>query len=354
MELHSMDLFEDNNLYVSSIRLFYAYYKEVPSIKIIRNIHSLKMKNWMNFTYGDEIVTRHVRQYFNRKSKEMVDSNVIYVLKNKLVVAIQYNNAEVYFSNAHEAAAQRVIDDAKKYSIKEGETHAIYVVTNELSGLGLSELKIGKPKLVLKINYNDDLLPMHKYILRTLKKKNKSGLILFHGAPGTGKSTYIQYLIHCLNKKVIYLPTKLASSLDSPNIISLLVDNPYSIFVIEDAEELLVSRQGGSNPGISLLLNLTDGLLGESLGIQIIATFNTHISNIDKALLRKGRLIALYEFMELTAKKSKALLEKIKIHKYDVKNAMSLAEIYNIESEGFFYKAGGQSIGFINSGKTNF
>jgi hypothetical protein len=51
-------------------------------------------------------------------------------------------------------------------------------------------------------------------------------------------------------------------------------------------------------------------LLGESLGIQIIATFNTHISNIDKALLRKGRLIGLYEFKPLSMDKSKVLLEE--------------------------------------------
>lgn len=67
--------------------------------------------------------------------------------------------------------------------------------------------------------------------------------------------------------------------------------------VIEDAEDLLVSRDTNHNSGISMLLNLTDGLLGQSLGIQVICTFNTHVSNIDRALLRKGRLIALYEFI---------------------------------------------------------
>ena len=350
LKFHSMDIFEDHSVYVSCARLFYAYHKIIPSIKVIRNIDPTKMANWVKFAYNDQILGAHVRQNYNRKTKQMVDSNLICVFKRELVLAIQYNSVEIYFSDTQETCAQLLIDDAKKFTRKEGATHSIFVITNELSGLGLSELKIGKPKLVLKRNYNDDLLPLHRYILRMLKKKNKSGLILFHGTPGTGKSTYIQYLIHCLNKKVIFLPARLASSMDSPNIISLLIDNPNSVFIIEDSEELLVSRQGGNNPGISLLLNLSDGLLGESLGIQIIATFNTHISNIDKALLRKGRLIALYEFKELSVEKSKALLGKIGIHKYDVKNAMSLAEIYNTMAEAFDYKAGRNAIGFISSG----
>jgi hypothetical protein len=108
------------------------------------------------------------------------------------------------------------------------------------------------------------------------------------------------------------MPPGLAGNLDTPNIVSLLMENANTVFVIEDAEELILSREKSKNSSISMLLNLTDGLLGESLGIQIIATFNTHVSNIGKALLRKGRLIALYEFNVLAAEKSMALLKKLK------------------------------------------
>jgi hypothetical protein len=87
-----------------------------------------------------------------------------------------------------------------------------------------------------------------------------------------------------------------------------------------------------------MLLNLTDGLLGESLGIQIIATFNTHIANVDKALLRKGRLIALYEFKALSIEKAKILLEEKGINNNDITRSMTLADIYNAEENDYSYK----------------
>jgi ATP-dependent 26S proteasome regulatory subunit len=72
---------------------------------------------------------------------------------------------------------------------------------------------------------------------------------------------------------------------------------------------------------------LSDGLLSDCLNIQIIATFNTDLLNIDEALLRKGRLIAKYEFKELTNDRKKNLSKKLNIA-FD-KNNQTLAEIYN-------------------------
>ncbi|MGL6269621.1 MAG: AAA family ATPase, partial [Chitinophagaceae bacterium] len=168
-----------------------------------------------------------------------------------------------------------------------------------------------KPRLVLKNHYNDDLLLHHPNILKALRSIDTCGLFLFHGEPGTGKSTYIRYLIHQLKKKVILITSQVAQNLDSPGMTMLLMENRNAVFVIEDAEELLVSRNIQTQSGISMLLNLSDGILGESLGIQIIATFNTPLHNIDPALLRKGRLKMRYEFKPLSMEKSLFLLANI-------------------------------------------
>ena len=62
------------------------------------------------------------------------------------------------------------------------------------------------------------------------------------------------------------------------------------------------------NSNLAMILNITDGILGESLGIQIIATFNTDVQNIDPALKRKGRLKSAYEFKALSPEKANVLL----------------------------------------------
>jgi ATP-dependent 26S proteasome regulatory subunit len=170
---------------------------------------------------------------------------------------------------------------------------------------------------------------------------------LLHGQPGTGKSTYIRYLLQRTKKKVLFLSPALASNLDNPSLMSLLLVNRESIVIIEDAEELLVSRDNQKNDAISTILNLTDGILGSSLGIQFIATFNTHIRNIDKALLRKGRLAAMYEFKALSAEKATALMKSLDSTSENVQEPMTLAEIYHAaENNNMHHQQSRTPIGF--------
>ncbi len=144
---------------------------------------------------------------------------------------------------------------------------------------------------------------------------------------------------------------KLAGNLDAPELMSFLIRNTNTVIVIEDAEELITARDGGRNSSISTLLNLTDGLLGECLNIQVIATFNTQIADIDKALLRKGRLQTLYQFKELTIAKSNSLLQELGVKDYYTNRAMTLAEIYNTKEETFQFKVERATIGFIQPAK---
>jgi hypothetical protein len=82
------------------------------------------------------------------------------------------------------------------------------------------------------------------------------------------------------------------------------------------------------------LLNISDGLLSDCLNIQVICTFNTDISMIDQALIRKGRLIARYEFRELTVEKSRQLSNKLGFHS-EITSSMTLAAIYNQDELDF-------------------
>jgi ATP-dependent 26S proteasome regulatory subunit len=77
---------------------------------------------------------------------------------------------------------------------------------------------------------------------------------------------------------------------------------------------------------------MTDGILGDCLSLQVIATLNTPREKIDKALLRKGRLIAEHEFQELSEENVKKLFDKLKIKK-DVTKPLTLTEIYNHDED---------------------
>lgn len=69
------------------------------------------------------------------------------------------------------------------------------------------------------------------------------------------------------------------------------------------------------------MLNLTDGIIGEALNIKFICTFNCPLSQIDKAVLREGRLKLIYNFKKLSLEKTKNLLPS-------ATEEMTLSQIY--------------------------
>ena len=69
------------------------------------------------------------------------------------------------------------------------------------------------------------------------------------------------------------------------------------------------------------------------------------VSNIDEALLRKGRLIAKYEFGKLTAEKAAHLSASIGFSN-PVSEPMTLAEIYNQQEMHFHNLKEKRKIGF--------
>ena len=126
----------------------------------------------------------------------------------------------------------------------------------------------------------------------------------------------------------------MANALTNPDLLSILIDNPNSIFVIEDAENIVIDReQNGSSP-VSALLNISDGLLSDCLNIQIICSFNTDLSKVDSALMRKGRLIAKYEFKALEVAKAQHLSDKLGL-KTKILAPTILTDIYNQNENDF-------------------
>lgn len=169
---------------------------------------------------------------------------------------------------------------------------------------GSIEVKFHKFKRYEKdliLAMNEDLVSFRDKTLEMLKNEDESGLFLLHGEPGTGKTSFIKSVIGELTNDVIYLTPGYAESLTSPDLLSLLMDYPGSILVIEDAESVIMQRQADNSNAVSNLLNLTDGFPADYLKLKIICTFNTDLENIDSALLREGRLKGIQEFKPLTA-----------------------------------------------------
>lgn len=233
-----------------------------------------------------------------------------------------------------ESSVKELLDSLQihKYVHEDNQTH-IYLIQSGLGGLHTERVDILPPEIDLSLHYNEDFLPVHERLTTLLAQPKSKGLILLHGEPGTGKTTYIKYLSSLVKKDMLILPPYMTNYLTSPEIIPFLLDNKDSVLIIEDAERILQSRDaGGDTNSVSNILNLTDGLLADCMHIQVIATFNASKHLLDKALLRKGRLMVDYAFGKLAAAKANDLLTHLGMG-YRTDEPMTLADIFNLDEQ---------------------
>lgn len=222
---------------------------------------------------------------------------------------------------------------------KKPKPNVIYIIGYRNQQFSLTEVSIKKRQHNFSYdNYNEGFEPISEDVVKQLKDANQSGLVLFHGAVGTGKTTYMKYLVSQIaSKKIIYIPPDMVEHLASPSFVTFLMSQARdSILLIEDAETVLLKRDVGENQSVSNILNISDGILGDIMQMQLVCTFNCPVDKIDPALLRPGRLIAEYRFEDLSIERSQALVNKLykddpQLSKFVVSRQMSLAEIFNLK-----------------------
>lgn len=151
-------------------------------------------------------------------------------------------------------------------------------------------------------------------MLRKLRAE-ESGISLLRGGPGTGKTTYLRYLLLKLRKthRFYYLPLSVYPYLANPATVRFWASETASysgkkkVVILEDAESLLMSRENDNQERLSNLLNMSDGFLGDFLKMHIICTINAPVQQLDPAILRPGRLLAYREFRRLTPEEAKRI-----------------------------------------------
>jgi hypothetical protein len=260
----------------------------------------------------------------------------------------EYNEAGItlysnYSRSGYDIIKAELFKLLKKKPKKENN---ISLIVQTRHGYDTQTFDLPKQQLDLDYNYGSSFLPIHDKILKTLNQKKGKGLVLLHGEPGTGKTHYLKYLASKIkDKKVMFVPPYLVDFITSPEMTPFLIENSDSILFIEDAERVITDRDANGANGVSNILNLTDGILGDILNIQIVATFNMDRKKIDTALLRKGRLIAEHKFDKLNVSDSNKLIKHLGMD-HITKDDMTLTEIYNLQEVEYKAQDTKSKIGF--------
>ena len=259
--------------------------------------------------------------FFNNHYFKIFSSGILLIRQNT-------NNMQVAYCGDDDV--NEVLDFFNENTIefeekKDDKIHYRFIKTS-LDGYKSVDMCFDKMDIDISKNYNDDF-DYEKF--KNLQLSDMPTLTLLHGIPGTGKTTILKKLINDIDdpRKVYYMDCNMMTSFSDGSFFDFALTNlSKKIVILEDCESILRTRNKGTNKIMSTILNMTDGFISSYLKIHFIFTFNCPLNEIDKALLRKGRLNYRYDFRELK-------LDKCKLINPLATKPMTLAELYNMEEE---------------------
>ena len=341
--------------FINCMSLIVSLYDgELPSFKRYReNFYKEKIVDFLNKN-GGQLVQLGEEVLISKSMEDLENEEEPFIIGGEIIVpSFDYEDGSIYFykdnfiqitsENGKEKdkckltfyypTSAKCVDEEFTQFMDIDKRPNIFMVNQDYGNFNFSKFNINLPETFdIELNYGKNFESVSEKMIKSLNE-NSSGLYMLHGRPGTGKTTYIRYLASVLKKDVIFFPTSFVDEITNPSILSLLKKKQDCVMILEDAEKALTKRSLSDQPSlVSTLLNMTDGILGDILKLNVIVTYNCDRQDIDEALLRKGRLKAEYSFQGLKQEDAKKLIKKLDI---DIKpeDNMTLADIYYAKSD---------------------
>lgn len=196
------------------------------------------------------------------------------------------------------------------------------IVKQTSCGIDTESVALDTPSRVdaetLALHYGEAFPRWHGRFLGALRER-RTGLTILDGPPGTGKTSYLRHLMLELkdSHRFYFIGSANLRLLRDSEFVDFWASerrmhgDSSLVVILEDAEAALMPRGFDNRQEVSLLLNITDGILGEFLRLQVICTINCALKELDQALLRPGRLMAHHCFGPLDAERARMLAARL-------------------------------------------
>jgi hypothetical protein len=165
-------------------------------------------------------------------------------------------------------------------------------------------------------------------------------LVLWHGDPGTGKTTAVRALSRAwapwCDTHYVLDPEQLFSRpqylLEVAGATSLAdEDGQWRLVVAEDCDEYLrADARARAGASLGRLLNLCDGILGHGLRVVLLLTTNEDVGRLHPAVVRPGRCLAQVPFERFPRAQAEAWLGA---GAQVPRDSLTLAELYALREE---------------------
>ena len=234
--------------------------------------------------------------------------------KALVLLRVWKNDADVCASATTPEAARGAVDAVRARVERLGDERSVEVTFYD------GDADNGSRTLALAVRPWAEVAPLYPRAVRTAlgalvphvhDVDEPRRLLIWSGAPGTGKTTAVRALLHAWRSwadgLVVTDPERLLT--DGRYLRRVLLDvedeDRWQLVVLEDAEALLAR---GAGAALGKMLNLADGLLGQGLRCLFLVTTNEPLTNLHPAVVRPGRCLARIEFGPLSAAEAAQVL----------------------------------------------
>lgn len=166
--------------------------------------------------------------------------------------------------------------------------------------------------LEVSSNYEAAAADTISELLGAAQPPESGRLLLWHGEPGTGKTSAVRALARgwrewCTTHFITDPESFLGAG--TSYLLDVLVSEPraargsappWKLIVLEDSGELLTAdARERAGQALSRLLNVTDGLIGQGMKVLVLVTTNEPLRRLHPAVQRPGRCWKEVEFLPL-------------------------------------------------------
>lgn len=196
----------------------------------------------------------------------------------------------------------------------------------------------------IRPNYTASVQEALDKVMNPEHRPAESGrLILWRGVPGTGKTYAIRSLMQewsgWASFHYIVDPDKFFGSAPEYMMSVILEDDDeedgpqsavrWRVLILEDSGELLAAdAKANTGQGLSRLLNLVDGFVGQGLKVLVLVTTNEELGRLHPAVSRAGRCLMNLEFKILTSPEIGVWLKAHGLEHKDPTRSGRLADLY--------------------------
>jgi predicted AAA+ superfamily ATPase len=326
---------DDKDHLYNCIKFFSPLYLDDKSTGILSYSSKFKMKEKKNKVFTE---LNKGMFYINYYKKIDIDIN-IFITHIGCPVGLdsetaQHSEMYLYINKDHNDKLEKFLDEASIWYVdnildtkKESDKTTIYLwddyweTLEKRSIRPLSTIYLGGKEVEILDNIKEFFAEDTKKLYNTLGIPYKHN-ILFHGYPGTGKSSLIFSLASELKMDIALL--QFVHDMDDVDFMKAMRRIPdNTVLVLEDIDVLFESRKKNDDnkTGISFsgLLNSLDGIC--HVDNQVIFMTTNCKMVLDKALIRPGRIDMDVEFKYSTKEQIKQMFDKFLPKQTDKFNA---------------------------------